>query len=489
MSISNALNNAASGLSASSRLADTISNNVANAMTPGFGKRTTELSSLSLGGYGSGVRISGTSRAENPYLTAERRAMDAALGATATRSEAWDRMMTAFGEPGSSSAVSSLATALETSLMSASASPQSMAKLSAAMTSADSFAKGLNRVSRENAQLRSEADAEIGRQVAQVNDALHDIDAINRKISILDLQGADITGLQDERGRLVDQISAIVPLKTAKRDGGQIAIYAAGGGVLLDGRVWELEFQPAPNGVTSDMVLGAPLSGLAQDQGAAGGPVPIATGTGPGLMDGGSLGALFELRDRIVPEFDAEMDQFAAEIIDRFTALVPPGALDATGAGLFVDRNPGPAVGLAGRIALNPAADPSQPGGAAWRLRDGLAAAAPGNEGFGTYLQALSDAMTTARAPGGFVSQNASVGAATMASEIASFFAGSAVRSDEDRAFLTARQNALVESEGNETGVNTDTELQSLMLVEQTYAANARVLSVVDQLMQLLLEV
>ena len=36
MSISNALNNAASGLAASARLADTISNNVANAMTDGL---------------------------------------------------------------------------------------------------------------------------------------------------------------------------------------------------------------------------------------------------------------------------------------------------------------------------------------------------------------------------------------------------------------------------------------------------------------------
>ena len=76
MSITNALNNAASGLAASARLADTISNNVANAMTDGFGRRTTEISSLSLGGYGSGARIGVTTRAESPYLTAERQRRD-----------------------------------------------------------------------------------------------------------------------------------------------------------------------------------------------------------------------------------------------------------------------------------------------------------------------------------------------------------------------------------------------------------------------------
>ena len=75
-----------------------------------------------------------------------------------------------------------------------------------------------------------------------------------------------------------------------------------------------------------------------------------------------------------------------------------------------------------------------------------------------------------------------------MASEISSFFAGRGARSDDDRAYLTARQATLSEQETSVTGVDTDTELQSLTLVEQTYAANAHVLSVIDDLMKILLE-
>jgi flagellar hook-associated protein 1 FlgK len=211
-------------------------------------------------------------------------------------------------------------------------------------------------------------------------------------------------------------------------------------------------------------------------------------GTGGGLMDGGSLSAFFEVRDRIVPEFDAEMDRYANDLIERFRDLMPPAALDASGNGLFVDGNPGALTGLASRIQINAAVDLALAGGAVWRLRDGLGAAVPGNEGFGAYLQGLSDAMGNPRTPTGFVSQNAANGGATMASEIAAFFAGRAARSDEDRAYLNARQAVLAERETNAIGVDTDNELQSLILVEQSYAANARVLTVVDTLMKLLLE-
>jgi flagellar hook-associated protein 1 FlgK len=395
--------------------------------------------------------------------------------------------MAAIGEPGSDSGVSTLATGFETALMSATASPQSTTVLSSAVSAARNLADAINRVADETVRLRTEADAEINRQVTKVNDALHALDDINKKIATLAPKGVDVTGLKDERGRIIDGISSVIPVRAVKRDGDQVALYAQNGGVLLDGRIYELSFTKAPNVVTADMTLGAPLGGLMQDQGANTGPVAIAAGSGNGVLDGGSLGALFEVRDRMVPDIDAEMDRYANDLIERFRDLMPAAALDASGEGLFVDGGAGVMTGLAGRIEINAAVDPSA-GGAAWRLRDGLTAATPGAEGNGSYLQALGDAMMAPRDPVGFVSQNARVGGATMASEIASFFAGRGARSDDDRAYLVARQATLAEQENHVTGVDTDAELEALTLVEHTYAANARVLSVIDELMKLLLE-
>ena len=125
---------------------------------------------------------------------------------------------------------------------------------------------------------------------------------------------------------------------------------------------------------------------------------------------------------------------------------MPASALDASGEGLFVDalRRPDrPRRTDRGQCRRRPVRG----------RRRGLAAArralghAPGNTGNGAILQSLSDAMATTRDPTGFVSQNAKAGSATMASEIASFFAGRGARSDDDKAYLTARQSALAEQE------------------------------------------
>lgn len=59
MSISSSLNSALSGLNAASRAAGTVSANIANAMTEGYGRRELDLSARTLGGRGAGVAVTG----------------------------------------------------------------------------------------------------------------------------------------------------------------------------------------------------------------------------------------------------------------------------------------------------------------------------------------------------------------------------------------------------------------------------------------------
>ena len=48
---------------------------------------------------------------------------------------------------------------------------------------------------------------------------------------------------------------------------------------------------------------------------------------------------------------------------------------------------------------------------------------------------------------------------------------------------------SLNDAEKLETGVDTDRELQDLLIIEQAYAANARVLETIDKMIQRLMEI
>ncbi len=62
MSVSGALFNALSGLTAAARGVEVVSTNIANAMTDGFGRRELELGARALAGRGTGVTVTGVKR-------------------------------------------------------------------------------------------------------------------------------------------------------------------------------------------------------------------------------------------------------------------------------------------------------------------------------------------------------------------------------------------------------------------------------------------
>ena len=63
---------------------------------------------------------------------------------------------------------------------------------------------------------------------------------------------------------------------------------------------------------------------------------------------------------------------------------------------------------------------------------------------------------------------------------------GARLTAEAESSFATARSSALTTLE-LERGVDTDREMQELLLVEQAFGANARVVQTVDELIQMLL--
>lgn len=487
MSLNATLNAALSGLTATSREADLIAQNIANSRTEGYTVRNIELAPLTVGGTGAGVRVAGVTLAEDPALIAQRRTADANLAASSTRAGALEDLADLFGDPGSANALAVRAAEFETALQAAASEPSSLPTLDVASRAASSLAEGIVSISTETQRMRVAADAEIAAQVAQVNANLQEIDALNRQIQMLTLGGSDASALIDARKALIDEVASIIPISEAKRDNGQVALFTANGATLLDGIPSELGFTATPV-ITQDMTLasgalsGLTLNGRAIDAGLA---------DGSGLVDGGSLSAAFELRDTELPAAADKLDLLAEDLVLRFQAAGLDPTRGATDPGLFTDNgafyDPANLAGLSGRLELNSAVDPFT--GDPSLLRDGLYAAAPGEVGDSSILSALEAAAREARAPDAGLGISGAGSVSDFTAGLASVFASAQVQAEKEQSADAAFATGLRDAEAQISGVDTDEQLQRLLLVEQSYAANARVISVVDELFRRLVDI
>ncbi|MGB8811953.1 MAG: flagellar hook-associated protein FlgK [Paracoccaceae bacterium] len=482
MTISSTLTSSMSGLTAASRAAELVSSNIANAMTEGYGRRDLQLGSIVLGGSGQGVRVTGVTRAVDQALLSDRRIAEAGAGDRDARAAFLSGLEAALGTPETEGSLGARIAAFDASLIEAAGRPESQTRLTNVLDSARNLTAHIGAASDQIQAARTDADNQIALQVGKLNTTLAKVAEMNTQITAHTGAGRDASALMDQRQQLIDQIATIVPLREVNRDHGQIALYTTGGASLLDGRPATFGFTGVGQ-VTPDMTLASgALSGLTLN----GRPV---TTDSSGLLAGGTLAAHFAVRDELAPNAQTSLDAVARDLVERFA----DPALDATRApgdpGLFTDAGaaflPTNEIGLAQRMSVNAAVDPAQ-GGAVWRLRDGLGAAAPGTSGNSALLSALQETLVAQRIPvsGGFLSGTHSF--SSLGADMLSGVASSRLSADAEASFATARATTLKEQD-MQNGVDTDQELQKLLLIEQAYSANVRVMQTVDDMINTLL--
>ncbi len=482
MSLSTAMHSALSGITAAGRASGVVSENIANALTPGYARRSIVLDSQS--DVAPGVRVTGLIRHVDPVIIANRRSAEAQFGNTSALASFHTRHSDAIGTSTDVTSIAAKLAEFDSSLISASSRPDSALRLDQTVLRAQDLSRALNNASDDIQAMRSQADRKIDVQVRRLNEVLGEVQELNTRITGVSSGGGSTASLLDQRQALVDEINAIVPVHVAQRDFGQIALYTDGGVILLDGQAATVGFTPVHT-ITPGMTLqGGALSGLDVNG------VPLSTDAN-GAFRGGTLAAQFQIRDDLAVDAQADLDAIARDLIERFEdpsvdttlAVGDPGLFTDNGAALDITME----VGLAGRIEVNAAVDPSQ-GGASWRMRDGINAAVPGAVGDARMLQALSGALNTARVPASGNFGAGSLTASELGSVLMSRAAENASVSDQKLTFAATTYTEMQEIELAQ-GVDTDAELSHLMLVEQAYAANARMLEAVDEMMQQLLRI
>ncbi|NVO25986.1 flagellar hook-associated protein FlgK [Donghicola sp. C2-DW-16] len=437
MSLTSAISNALSGLGASSLAAEIVSSNLSNATNETYAKREiTQVSNIN-----GGVKVTGILRQRDAALQSSVNSQAANFAAANTRTLAFAGVDAAVGTVGEDGSLTSTLDSLQSALISASAAPESDLRLQQVLYAAGDLATGINNVEEAIQAERLSADQSIATDIDVANEALSQIEKLNKQIVTLSANGRSTATLLDRRDAAVATLSEIIPVRVLERDSGAIALVSRGGQVLLDGKAVTLEFTAA-QGMDAEMSLASgALSGIS-----------IAGKDGSDISDrlvGGRLEAAFEVRDSLMPTAGEELDALRQQ-------LLSDTAYD--GAGLFTETN--------GKLSVNSQLD-AEP----WRLRDGFAAVSQGYAGNTGYLDTLTQGLSDLSGVfGDYVTGQS----------------GQLLRAEMSQSAASASYAAMSEAVAA-GGVDSDAELQTLLMIEKIYTANARVISVVDEMMDTLM--
>jgi flagellar hook-associated protein 1 FlgK len=460
MTLSSALNIASSGLGVAALQTEVTSRNIANADKPGLARKSVATVTTA-----SGQARAGTiERSVDAMLVRLDRSGRSRLAAASTVAEGIAAYTNHLGQPQDGMSPAAMAEKLRSSLVTLAAFPGQGAAQLQVVSSAKEMARTLVGLTGALGTVTREVDMNLRYDVASANDAMQELAQLNRRVT-LPMDGLAQAQMADRMAGLVDTLSEFMDIQTVTNSQGAISVYtAAGDELVVRDRVNDLAYDGATGRLTA-------------------GTVDLTPGvTGRGISDG-TLAGLLALRNKVLPSFSDQLDGLAGALVQGFETANPL----PDGRGLFTDGgapySPAAQRGLAARIAVNPALDPDQGGSPDLLRSGGMPGTAAGDASrIDAMLRAFSRPVTVGT--GG-------LGEGLTLSALAPALVGSqqGVRANAEAAADTARaaSDTVSAARVNFEGVNIDDEMQKLLLVQQSYAANAKVLTTVSNMLDTLL--
>lgn len=482
--LSSALNYALSGLSVSASQSAVVSRNVSSAGDENYTRKTAQVVTLSHGG----PVVSQIARSSDRQLLDKLLATSSDAAAQQIGLDALNRLSALTGDPKDGTSIAAGLTRLQDALRGLEQNPASTVLARSAVEAARGVALQLNQASDEVSAIRSEADQGMAEAAERIGNLLTQFKVVNDSIVRGQGTASDLSEDLDQRDAILKLLSEEIGIRTTVRTNNDVLIFAAGGAVLFEGSPRNIRF--TPSGVLQPGVTGGALS------------VDGVQVTGPGAampVSGGRMSAYVAVRDDLGPELARQLDQIAAGLIRAFSESDPqlPASLPTVeglfqGNGTIPDLNT-PNDGLAAMLRLNPLADPEQ-AGSVLLLRDGGFGGAGyvrntnNYAGFQARIAELADAIdnTQSFAAVGGIGGQVSVKALSLQSS--SWVEGRRQESQSALDNAAALKSRAAGALAKVTGINIDQEMATLLDLEKSYQASAKILSIVDSMFGTLFE-
>lgn len=458
------LNIALSGLLAHRRASEIIGNNISNANTEGYSRQRVDLTPATMGpvgavfsrsrNVGEGVRIAAVTRARDILLERRHLAESGHQAGYQTIQEMTGLLEGIFNEPNDSGLAAQLGD-LWANWHDVGTDPTNLGARSALLAKADQVAATLRKAATDLTSLRDEVLTKMQTMVDEVNGKLDRVAELNERIATAVGSGLHPNDLMDQRDLLVEELGEQIGVQAFEGPAGTVNLSVNGISVVNGNAAMHLS---APAAVAPPG--GSPLAAVGWNEYViTQGPfrVTFARGEAAGLMD---------TMNDLLPRYLRDLNGVAN------TLVTDVNALHTTGWGLG-EGGPVPARNFwdpAGTTALTIGLDAAVVG-----QPSRVAASGNPNSLDGYIAQAL--AALSSSATGADREYQTMVGELGVESQAA--------------IQRVAIQGGIVEQVDVErkavSGVSIDEEMINLTIAQQAYNASARVVSVIDEMLDTLM--
>jgi flagellar hook-associated protein 1 FlgK len=444
-----------------------IGHTVANAATEGYSRRRVDFTAAAAGtvpalfskprGVGNGVDIAGITRVRDGLLEARVRAEVATKSRLEAAVDVYDRVELALPEPSDTGLAVQLGD-YWAAWHDVANQPQELASRAALLEQAKTLTTAVNRAGLQLENARSDVVAQLEATIADANALAGRVADLNGGIRSAVAAGLQPDDLLDQRDVLVEQLSGLVGGSAREGDDGMVDVFVGGSAYVRGDRAQALEVIDGPDPTTPD--VGSPFLRVHLGWTGANGEVPV---------DDGTVGGALEAINDVLPRYLERLDDVAATLVSSVNTLHQAGyALDGSTTGLdFFD----PTATTARTIRLSSDVD-----GQPELISAGMPSGVPASGTLdGSVAEAI--ALLSTEVDGADGRYRAMIGTLGVESQ--------AVRRRAEMQSSVVTQ--VTDAATSVRGVSIDEELGNLVASQQAYAASARVLTAVDEMLDTLI--
>ena len=457
--LNSAFNIATGALNADQAALNVVSNNVANANTPGYTREVAtfvENDPVTINGasYGQGVTMTGGVSQRDLVLDQALQQQNQTASASSARLTALQQVESIFSQtttadPGSSTdSTSGIAQDMSSffdALSSLESSPADTSLRQQVLTSATNLAADFNSASSQLSAQQTSLGQQASALVAQVNTLTQSLAELNQEIQSSS-PSSDAGTLEDQRQQDIQQLSQLIGIHQIQTDHNGIEITTSSGALLVSGS-------------QSFSLSTGSVSGALQVYDSEGNDITSGLVSG-----GGQIGGLLTVSTQDIPQMQSALDTLAYDLGTAINTQNEAGS-DANGnLGVAIFNLPATSTGAASQISVA-ITNPSQ-----------IAAAAAGaGSSDDTNLLAMANLQNQAIVGGDTPTNYYSA----FVSTVGSLVSGVSAQNSAQQASVTQLQNQI----NSLSSVNLNEEASSLETFEQSYESASKIFTVLDQVM------